>query len=60
MKDFLQNFCAGDQAPANLILSAFIGIIILRTLVMGAFKAAWLLVMMVAIAWLIYSNSQFQ
>ena len=46
-----------EMHPANMILAVIVGIVIIRALVAGFFKLAFGLMMIVAIAWLIYSNS---
>ena len=43
--------------PANMILAAIVGIVIIRAIVTGFFKVAFGLMIIVAIAWLIYSIS---
>jgi len=46
-----------EMHPANMIMAVIVGIVIIRALVTGFFKLAFGLIIIVAIAWLIYSNS---
>jgi len=53
----LTGFSQKEIHHANMILAVIVGIVIIRALVTGFFKLAFGLMMIIAIAWLIYSNS---